>query len=225
MTAVVTSSTAVPSAPARSGLRVVLAVVIAFGLLVTAGVVGYLLHSSSSDGRPTVTSVDAGFARDMATHHTQAVSMAGTTRDRTSDPAVASLAFDIETSQQFQTGQMDGWLASWGLSRTADVAQMAWMGGHDHTQANGLMPGMATPAEVARLQTLSGRDLDIDFLQLMLRHHQGGVPMAQYAATHAQLDYVRNLAQKMVQAQSSEIITMEQMLRERGAAPLPPPQT
>ena len=48
--------------------------------------------------------------------------------------------------------------------------------------------------------------------------------MAQYAAEHAEFGYVHNLAAKIVQAQSNEIITMEQMLRERGAAPLPAPQ-
>jgi uncharacterized protein (DUF305 family) len=211
--------------PARPGLRAGLLAVIAIALLVSAGAVGYLLHGGSSSATPTVSSVDAGFARDMATHHTQAVSMAGVARDRSTDPAIKTLAFDIETSQQFQLGQMDGWLTSWGLSRTADVPQMAWMTGHDHLQADGLMPGMASPAEMARLQTLTARALDIDFLQLMLRHHQGGVAMAQYAAAHADTDYVRNLAQKMVQAQNNEIIEMEQLLRERGAAPLPAPQT
>jgi uncharacterized protein (DUF305 family) len=210
---------------ARSGLHVALLTLIAVALLVSAGAVGYLLHGATPSARPTVNSVDAGFARDMATHHTQAVSMAGVARDRSEDPAIKTLAFDIETAQQFQLGQLDGWLMSWGLARTADVPQMAWMVGHDHLQADGLMPGMAAPAEMARLQTLTGRALDIDFLQLMLRHHQGGVPMAQYAAVHAETDYVRNLAQKMVQVQNNEIIEMEQLLRERGAAPLPAPQT
>jgi uncharacterized protein (DUF305 family) len=63
----------------------------------------------------------------------------------------------------------------------------------------------------------------VDFLQLMLHHHQGGIPMAQWAASHAQEAYVRNAAQKMVTGQSAEVLLMEQLLRERGASPLPPP--
>ena len=89
--------------------------------------------------------------------------------------------------------------------------------------ANGLMPGMATPAQMAKLQTLHGKAMDILFLQLMIHHHQGGVAMAQYAAQHAQEAYVRNLAGHMVAAQSTEIIEMEQMLRQLGGTPLPPP--
>ncbi len=68
---------------------------------------------------------------------------------------------------------------------------MSWMNGHEHLAADGLMPGMATPAQMTKLQTLHGKALDIVFLQLMIRHHQGGVAMAQYAAAHATQPYVR----------------------------------
>ena len=85
------------------------------------------------------------------------------------------------------------------------------------------MPGMATQAEVDKLQTMTGKAMDVYFLQLMLRHHQGGLPMAQYGAEHASESYVRNAAQKMVAGQSAEIVLMERLLRERGASPLPPP--
>ena len=87
------------------------------------------------------------------------------------------------------------------------------------------MPGMATPAQIDETGTLHGKALDIYFLQLMIRHHQGGLPMANYAAQHATQPYVRLLASKMVEAQSREIIQMEQLLRERGASPLPAPPT
>ncbi len=95
--------------------------------------------------------------------------------------------------------------------------------GHDHTETDGLMPGMATQAEMTKLQTMTGKALDIYFLQLMLRHHQGGLPMVQWASSHASTDYVRNAAQKMFDSQNGEVIQMEGLLRERGASPLPPP--
>lgn len=84
-----------------------------------------------------------------------------------------------------------------------------------------LMPGMATNSEIARLQGLRGTESDIYFLQLMIRHHQGGQPMMEYASAHATNPVVRNFADKMVQTQSAEISVMTQMLAERGAAPLP----
>ena len=85
------------------------------------------------------------------------------------------------------------------------------------------MPGMASQADLDRLGAASGKAFDVLFLQLMLRHHQGGLPMASYAATHAETAQVRNLAQKIVVSQTSEGEYLTQLLAQRGARPLPPP--
>jgi uncharacterized protein (DUF305 family) len=211
-------------APRPVALIRTLAAIIVVALLVIAGAVGWLIRGSGGGGTPTpsATSIDAGFAQDMATHHVQAVNMAGYARDNTTNPAVKNLAFDIETSQNFQVGEMQGWLDSWGLTRI-DPTPMAWMG-HADAVHNGLMPGMATQAQLTRFESLHGKALDILFLQLMIRHHQGGIPMARYASEHASEPYVRNLASSIVAAQSSELITMEHMLRQLGGQLLPPPQ-
>jgi uncharacterized protein (DUF305 family) len=211
-------------APRPIALIRTLGAVIVVALLVIAGAVGWLVRGSGGGGTstPSANSVDAGFAQDMAIHHIQAVTMAGYARDNTTNPAVKNLAFDIETSQNFQVGEMQGWLDNWGLSRI-DPTPMAWMG-HADAVHNGLMPGMATPAQLTKLESLHGTALDILFLQLMIRHHQGGIPMARYASEHASEPYVRTLASSIVAAQSSELIQMEQMLRNLGGQLLPPPQ-
>src|SRR5690348_8354022 len=57
--------------------------------------------SASAEGGPGVPggprgdSADAGFARDMAAHHQQAVEMSFLVRDRTKDADVRRLAYDI----------------------------------------------------------------------------------------------------------------------------------
>jgi uncharacterized protein (DUF305 family) len=215
----------VPADPNRT-LRTVLIAVISVAVLAIAVAAGFLWGNKTAPdtaAMPSVSSVDAGFARDMSTHHQQAITMAGYVRDNPSNRNVANLAYDIETSQTIQMGEMTGWLDTWGIARTSGTP-MSWMpDGHHMVSANGLMPGMATPAQMAKLQTLHGKPMDILFLQLMIHHHQGGVSMAQYAAQHAQEDYVRTLAGHMVAAQSTEIIQMEQMLRQLGGTPLPPP--
>lgn len=211
--------------PKPSTLRTALLVVVVAALVAIACALGYAWgHSANGTSTPGTSSVDAGFARDMSTHHQQAITMAAYTRDNTSDPAVRVLAYDIETSQNFQVGEMQGWLDGWHLPRQAGTTPMAWMAGHGHLGADGSMPGMATPQQLSTLQTLHGTALDVLFLQLMIHHHQGGIPTAQYAAEHATQSYVRDLAQSMVNAQSSEIISMEQMLRKLGGSPLPAPQ-
>jgi uncharacterized protein (DUF305 family) len=207
----------------RSSLRTVLIAILGVAVLVVAVSGGYLWGSHGKSTGPSFTAVDAGFARDMSTHHDQAITMAGYTRDNTDNPVVKAVAYDVESSQSVQLGEMVGWLQQWNVSRNTD-APMAWMVGHDHLESDGLMPGMATPAQMTKLQTLHGSALNIFFLQLMIHHHQGGIEMAQYAAQHASLSYVRNLASKIYQNQSTEIVQMEQLLRTLGGSPLPPPE-
>lgn len=219
------ASTPAPTSP----LRTVLIAVIAVAALVIAVGGGYAWghHGNGSSGisAPAESSVDVGFARDMSTHHTQAVTMAAFVRDYTDDPNIKVLAYDIEDQQKFQIGEMQGWLDTWGYPRENTAAPMSWMAGHAHLTTDGLMPGMATPDQLAKLKTLRGAALDIFFLQLMINHHLGGIPMARYAAQHASQQYVRDLANAMVSAQSSEIVTMNQMLSKLGGAPLTPPSS
>ena len=217
------AGTAPAAAPAGSRrLRVLLALVTAVALL-AAGAALAVLTGLGGSRPPGETSVDAGFARDMATHHAQAAEMAQVVRDHGTDPTVRLLGYDIETQQLGQIGQLRGWLQSWGLTADSDIPAMAWMAspGHHAAAAGTPMPGMATTAELDRLRSLSGRALDVYFLQLMIRHHRGGLAMATDAAEHASRPYVRDLAGRMAQAQQAEVVTMERLLRERGGRPLP----
>ncbi|MFF8603605.1 DUF305 domain-containing protein [Streptomyces sp. NPDC015232] len=169
---------------------------------------------------PTAESADAGFARDMAVHHQQAVEMSFIVRDRTKDEAVRRLAYDIANTQANQRGMLLGWLDLWGLPKVqAGVAPMTWMGmGVDLGGEDGeLMPGMATRTELDRLRRASGREAEVLYLQLMTEHHKGGIHMAQGCVERCVPGVERDLAQGMVDAQESEIKLMADMLRERGA--------
>ncbi|MFI5608935.1 DUF305 domain-containing protein [Amycolatopsis sp. NPDC051903] len=179
---------------------------------------------------PGAGSVEVGFAQDMSTHHLQAVTMANWARDHTTDPEVKQLAFDIESTQTEQVGRMKGWLMLWDQPEQATGAYMTWMTepmGHGMTMptsspANGApMPGMATDAELTKLRSLSGRAMDVYFLQLMLRHHEGGTAMAQYAQEHSSLPAVKALCQSILTSQGAEMDQMKLMLQARGAQPLP----
>ncbi|WP_432847089.1 DUF305 domain-containing protein [Amycolatopsis sp. CA-161197] len=187
--------------------------------------------SDAAPATPGAGSVEVGFAQDMSTHHLQAVTMANWARDHSTDPEVRQLAFDIESSQTEQVGRMKGWLMLWDQPEQAPGAYMTWMTepmGHAGMQmptsspVNGApMPGMATDAEIAKLRSLTGRAMDVDFLQLMLRHHQGGTAMAEYAQDHTSMPAVKALCRSILVSQGAEINQMKLMLQARGAAPLP----
>lgn len=205
---------------------VVLAVGAAIGMLIT-------LARVDTAGTPGADSIDVGFCQDMRMHHLQAVTMAGVARDNSTDLEIQTLAFDIESTQLGQSSEMAGWLTVWGQPDLPDAGRghMAWMAGSGHahgpttTAAGGVarMPGMASAEELNRLKSLSGKELDVFFLQLTLRHHQGALPMAQYAAERAGVGFVRDLAQKIATGQDKEVALMTRMLADRGAVPLPAP--
>ena len=199
----------------------------AVGLLLLGAAAGLLigLPGSSATSTPAADSVDVGFAQDMSVHHQQAVQMASWERDHTTDPAVKQLAFDIETTQLQQIGRMQGWLGLWGMAADPPGGKhMAWMASPDHshsaTPTGGVdsMPGMATSDQLRALRAASGDQMDVLFLQLMLRHHEGGVIMLQYASEHASVPEVRNLAAQMRQrAVERERVPEAAPRRARGA--------
>jgi uncharacterized protein (DUF305 family) len=209
----------------------------ALALLMLGATAGVLLGLPGSAERaaPAADSVDVGFAQDMTVHHEQAVQMATWARDHTTDPQLRQLAYDIESGQSRQIGHMQGWLGLWGASALPNGPFMRWMpaeahmsgttSGHGsgHTSNAGVakMPGMASEEELRQLRASSGTEMDVLFLQLMLRHHEGGVPMLEYAARHAQEAEVRNLARQMLTAQTNESEYMRRLLAQRGASPLP----
>jgi uncharacterized protein (DUF305 family) len=218
----------------RRGLTALVMIAATLGVLLVGAAGGVLLEQSLS-GRGAVVEpgvVDFGFAQDMTGHHRQAVTMASWTRDHSNVPAIRQLAFDVESTQLEQVGRMQSWLAVWNRPPASQGGYMAWMvdpAGHGHSQASGsliplggvtVMPGMATQQELAKLRSLSGHDLDVFFLQLVLRHHAGGAPMARYVAEHANLGAVRALAKSVVASQTAEMAAITSMLTELGGHPL-----
>ena len=58
------------------------------------------------------------------------------------------------------------------------------------------------------------------FTQLMIRHHQGGIHMAEFAATDAETSNIRNFARGMAAGQRSEIGEINAGRRELGLEPV-----
>jgi uncharacterized protein (DUF305 family) len=210
----------------------------AIGILLIGFAIGVLARLPlDRNAEPDPGAVDIGFSQDMSAHHAQAVDMAGIALIGSTDNDVRRLAYDILTTQQGQIGRMQGWLQMWGKPNQNVDGYMGWMtepmaGGHEHSGAGTTpghtmsgpvqtMPGMATAAEMTALRQATGPALDTLFLQLMLRHHQGGLSMLQYAAQHAETTAISTLAATMATTQKGEAQLMTTMLTARNATPLP----
>ncbi|THF66043.1 DUF305 domain-containing protein [Deinococcus sp. Arct2-2] len=188
------------------------AVLAASALAVAALLAAFLLLAPRL-AKPSEASTETRFVREMIQHHAQAVDMATRIRDRSTDRTLRSLALDIQLSQQEQIGQMRGWLTLWGLP---------W-GGAGMSSEHAAMMGMATPTEVNSLDESTPAQAEREFLQLMIRHHQGAVAMVKPVLTERVRPEVLALARQIASTQAAEIRLMTALLESRGGKPLPTP--
>jgi uncharacterized protein (DUF305 family) len=228
------------SSPARPTRGRPALLVTALITAVVVGLVGWSLGRLSmlNDPDPSTASAEAGFARDMQVHHNQGVELALIVRDLTDDAPTRLLAYDIATTQGQQSGQMFGWLATWGLSQAAPEPPMTWMTrpgdagtGHEHDATASQsqpqphsqphspgesMPGLATPEQIASLKAASGVEAERIFLTLMIAHHHGAIEMATAVQARATNTTVLSFAAGVIASQESEISLMQSMLAERN---------
>jgi uncharacterized protein (DUF305 family) len=162
---------------------------------------------------PTPNATDVGFYDDMTTHHEQAVGMAITYLSHGTDPVLRFVAGKINASQNGDMRQMYTALQEWGKKGTPDVA-MEWMGMSVPQDAQ---PGMATKEQLDELSTARGRELDDLFSRLMISHHEGGIHMAEAAASSGKLS--RDLATFMATTQRDEIGELNTRREQLGLAP------
>ncbi|MEH0844301.1 DUF305 domain-containing protein [Micromonospora sp. CPCC 205711] len=207
---------AVPDEGDRGSARrygvLALAAAVVVGLLL--GYAGGLLTPGLT--RPGDTSAEAGFARDMTTHHSQAVEMGLLAFQRGTDGEVRQIGGDIASGQQGEVGTMQTWLRLWGLDPTGSEPAMAWMPDGAGLVRNGLMPGMATPEEMAKLRAAQGRELDVLFLQMMIRHHLGGIHMLDGILDEGHDEDVLRVAQTMRNTQQTDLTNLQAALKRLG---------
>jgi uncharacterized protein (DUF305 family) len=186
--------------------------------------IGRFSAFGTTPATPTTTSPEAGFSRDMQVHHAQAIAMAMEIYRKTDDEQLRALSYDIATGQAGQRGEMFDWLVQWGLPQSGGP-MMAWMsadgGSHEHVggdpgeartddDARTAM-GMATDAELDALASASGSAADCLFLELMVRHHEGAVPMAEAIIDLGSEPRVLQVAETIRRGQTAEIDAMQSM--------------
>jgi uncharacterized protein (DUF305 family) len=199
------------------------AALVAVLLLVAAYAAGYATPHFTAPGDD---SPEAGFARDMTYHHSQAVRMSFLEYDRgdatsTTGATLHRMAYDMATSQQYQSGVMESWLADWGLESVSTPATMSWVpDGKSMLQSDGRMPGLASDDEMKRLEAANGKDADILFCQLMIRHHLGGLHMIRAILDLTDRAEVVELAENMQRSQQGEVDQLRLLLKDLGGDPV-----
>jgi uncharacterized protein (DUF305 family) len=156
-------------------------------------------NDAQAPATPQPNQVDLTFAQGMIRHHQQAIEMAKLIDGRTDRPELVSLATDVITTQGAEISRMRGWLQAWGKPESG-------MGGMDHGAVP--MPGMMGETEMRELEGLKDTRFDLAFVDMMTRHHQGAVDMANTELREGALAEPKQLAQQIITAQQREIRQM-----------------
>ena len=79
--------------------------------------------------------------------------------------------------------------------------------------------GMATTDEIDGMRAATGTDADCRFLSLMIRHHEGAIPMAQALVELGSEPRAIQVAQGVIATQSAEIDLMTSLQKNLACAP------
>jgi uncharacterized protein (DUF305 family) len=149
------------------------------------------MNHSMMDHGAMVTSEEA-FVVNMIPHHQEAVDTARLVVEKGESPELKKLAQAIITAQEKEIAMMQKWSKDWNYSTVTPTYQN--------------MMGDGTK--------LSGKPLDVWFLQGMIMHHEGAVQMAESLLKLKSRKDVSDFARDVIRVQSSEISQMKLMLGE-----------
>lgn len=145
---------------------------------------------------------DVEFLQGMIPHHEQAIEMADIALDPTlgARAEITDLASRVKAAQDPEIEQMTTWLAAWG-----QPVQMDTSDGHDMSS----MEGMMTAEEMDALAASTGAEFDAMWAEMMIRHHEGAISMAEEVTASGSNPEVGQLADQIIAAQQAEVTELQ----------------
>ena len=131
---------------------------------------------------------------NMIDHHEMAVQMGQACLQNAVHPELQSLCQNVVTSQSQQIQEMQTWLQDWyGITYQPQMTQ-----GDEN--------------KVGKLNSLSGVQFEISFMQGMIKHHARAVREGQQCEQRAYHSELQSLCQNIVSSQSAQIQQMQTWL-------------
>ena len=147
---------------------------------------------------------DIMFAQMMIPHHEQAIELADMALDPTlmASEQVKALASQIKNAQDPEIDLMAQWLDEW----EQPLMDMSV----DHSMT---MEGMLSVDELGAIGQMNGEEFDQAWIGAMIAHHKGAIEMANTVKAEGESALVQELADAIIEAQKSEIDTLELLLK------------
>lgn len=157
-----------------------------------------MMNQSDMKSSPNAASqpFDCQFIDTMTAHHQSAIDMATTAIPKTQNAELKAFAQKIISDQNKEIAQMKDWREKWFKEKPMAM----------NMEMSGMMSSMP---DMKKLETASGKEFDLAFLDAMIPHHAGAVQMAKDALTKAEKPEIKTLANNIIKAQEEEIKKMQ----------------
>jgi uncharacterized protein (DUF305 family) len=160
---------------------------------------GNMDHSSmQSSPNASGAPYDLQFIDTMVMHHQGAVDMAEIVRAKGEHTELKDLAKSIIADQQREIAEMRKWREAW-FAGQAPAVNMEMKGMSDSMH----------DMDMHKLDSLSGNECDLEFINQMIPHHDGAVAMAKEALEKSERPEIKTLANNVIKLQAAEIEKMQ----------------
>lgn len=140
---------------------------------------------------------DLQFIDSLTKHHQMAVDMATAGAPKFANKALKDAAAKMVKDQSREIVQLKQWREQWyPAAASAESMQMAGMSGMN--------------MDMSHMQMMSGKALDLMFIDMMVPHHEGALAMGKDALAKAEHQEIKDFSQKMIDSQTKEIAQMQQ---------------
>ena len=169
-----------------------------FGFILALGATTVTSLAQTQESGPAPDKATAKFEIDfmkgMIDHHAMAVQMANICLQKAIHPELRSLCQNIIAAQQQEIAEMQTWLSSW----------------YGITYSPQMKPGDMRMME--RLASLSGAEFEIEFMQMMIKHHLKAIKEASKCVERVYHEELRELCENIITTQAAEIEQMRNWL-------------
>ena len=152
--------------------------------------------ASTAAPKNSAAKFEQDFMMDMIDHHEMAIQMAQLCLDKQTphDAELDPTCNNIITTQRREQQQMQTWLREWyGISYQPQMK-----------------PGDMRMIE--RMGALSGAEFEIEFMEMMIRHHRKAVREGEQCVRKAYHEELIQMCRNIIEAQTEEIRQFEQWL-------------
>lgn len=141
-----------------------------------------------------IANFEVRFMESMIDHHALAIEMGQICLQKAVHPELRQMCQNVITTQSQEIEEMQSWLQEWyGINYEPQMK-----------------PG--DQRMLQRLAALSGSEFEIEFMQMLIRHHETAIREAEQCVRRAYHPELRDLCQNIIQTQSAEIQQLQAWL-------------